>query len=183
MRAIYWIAGLLAAFLIWQSYDRRDAVREASADGAFAYAGYTIAPLEPFQLTARILSTRSYRTGREAELSPIDLAVGWDEMSKPVNIHQLEISQRNRWMYWKAERLPLPRRQLESSIANVHIIPASADVAAQLEGLIAGAKVILGGDLVQVSADDGWRWRSSLSRTDTGARSCELLWLKTLQVL
>ena len=183
MRTIHWMLGLIAGFLVWQGLDQRNAVREVQADGAYAYRGYSITPLEPFQLTGRILSTHSYRSGREAELSPIDLAVGWDEMAKPDNIAQLNISQRNRWMYWKAKRLPLPRRQLESSMANVHIIPASAGVAEQVQTLAPGTLVTLDGDLVQVIADDGWRWRSSLSRTDTGARSCEVLWLTRVQVL
>jgi hypothetical protein len=180
---MHWIVGLAAALLAWNWLDQRDAVRAETADGSYTYPGYTIAPLESFQLTGRILSARSYRSGREAELSPVDLAIGWDEMAKPDNIAQLDISQRNRWMYWKAKRLPLPRRQLESSMANVHIIPASADVAEQVQTLAPGTLVTLDGDLVQVNADDGWRWRSSLSRTDTGARSCEVLWLTRVQVL
>lgn len=180
---MHWIFGLSAALLALNWLAQRDTVGQTLPNGSFVYPGYTIAPLEPFQLTGRILSTRSYRSGREAELSPVDLAIGWDEMAKPDNIAQLDISQRNRWMYWKAKRLPLPRRQLESSMANVHIIPASVDVAEQVEALAPGSLVTLDGDLVQVNADDGWRWRSSLSRTDTGARSCEVLWLNRIQVL
>jgi len=34
------------------------------------------------------------------------------------------------------------------------------------------------GRLVDILGDDGWRWRSSRSRTDTGNGSCELLLLE-----
>ncbi|MFK7914970.1 MAG: hypothetical protein AB8B93_13720 [Pseudomonadales bacterium] len=183
MRQLFWLFGLIAALLVWQWLDQRDAVRELRTDGSFDYPGYTIAPLEQFELTGRVLSTHSYRSGREAELSPIDLAMGWDQMAEPGNIAQLNISQRNRWMYWKAQTLPLPRRKLESSMANIHIIPASATIAEQVNLLDAGAMVTLIGQLVQVDGDDGWRWRSSLSRTDTGDKSCEVLWLEQIQAL
>jgi hypothetical protein len=44
-------------------------------------------------------------------------------------------------------------------------------------------RVRVAGKLVEVHADDGWQWRSSLSRTDTGASACELLWLERLEIL
>jgi hypothetical protein len=31
-------------------------------------------------------------------------------------------------------------------------------------------------------APDGWRWRSSLTREDTGAGACELVWVERIAV-
>ena len=39
------------------------------------------------------------------------------------------------------------------------------------------------GWLVEARAADGWRWRSSLTRDDTGGGSCELVFVRDLQVL
>jgi hypothetical protein len=33
---------------------------------------------------------------------------------------------------------------------------------------------------VDISAEDGWRWRSSRSRTDTGNGACELILLERI---
>ena len=33
-------------------------------------------------------------------------------------------------------------------------------------------------ELVEATSEDGWRWRSSLTREDTGARSCELVFVE-----
>ena len=182
MRLILFILGGLTAYLVLQHLDSRDAARELRGDGSYAYTGYTIKPLEAFELTGRLLSTREYRSGREAELSPVDLVMGWGPMAEPANLAMVEIAQRNRWAYWQAQTMPMPRRQLESNMANIHIIPATAALATQLEGLEVGDDVTLVGELVQVNAEDGWRWRSSLSRTDTGEGSCELLWLTSMRV-
>ena len=35
--------------------------------------------------------------------------------------------------------------------------------------------VFLKGALIEIQSSDGWRWRSSLSREDTGAGACELM--------
>ena len=37
-------------------------------------------------------------------------------------------------------------------------------------------------DLIEVRGADGWRWRSSLTREDTGAGACELVWVERIAV-
>lgn len=175
MKWMLTIVALLAAYF-WLG--RSTSVGQLNADSSYGYPGYEITTLETFRLSARVLSKRSYSGGREADLSPVDLAVGWGAMAEAENIDQIELSQRNRWMYWNAQKMPVPRRQLESSMANIHIIPANVAVAELLDNLPVGVMVALEGELVEVRGADGWRWRSSLSRTDTGAKSCELLLLR-----
>jgi hypothetical protein len=51
-------------------------------------------------------------------------------------------------------------------------------VARRLKDVRPGQVVRLRGYLVAVTADDGWQWRSSLSRTDTGSGACELFWVE-----
>jgi hypothetical protein len=150
------------------------------ATGGLAFPSYRIEPLEAFEIEARILSREDYRLGREADLSPTDLAIGWGPMANPDVLEHIEVSQGNRWYYWKARRLPIPRADIVSHSANVHVIPGSERVAAELARLSIGDQVRLSGSLVAVRAEDGWRWVSSLSRTDTGAGSCELLMLESL---
>jgi hypothetical protein len=40
-----------------------------------------------------------------------------------------------------------------------------------------GQRVRIDGWLVQVDANDGWHWRSSLSREDTGGGACEVVYV------
>jgi hypothetical protein len=152
-------------------------------DGSLRYPGYTIAPLEDFTLEARVLSRRDYRHDREAELAPTDLALGWGPMAEDSVLGEIDISQGNRWYYWRASRLPIAEREIARHSANVHVIAASAELAASLAAIRPDDRVRIAGKLVEVRATDGWRWRSSLSRSDTGAGSCELLWLERLDVL
>ncbi|MEM9621590.1 MAG: hypothetical protein AAF993_08080 [Pseudomonadota bacterium] len=152
-----------------------------AGDGELSYPGYQIRSLESFDLSGRVLSRKNYRMGREADLSPLDLAMGWGEMADPDVLADIEVSQRNRWYFWQAQQMPIARRAIETQSANIHIIAANETVARQLQNIAAHDEVRLRGDLVEVRADDGWRWRSSLSRTDTGRGACEVLLLHDLE--
>jgi len=45
------------------------------------YREFRITPLAQFHIRAKVLSKENYYFGRESELSPVDLALGWGRMS------------------------------------------------------------------------------------------------------
>lgn len=145
--------------------------------------GYELTTLAEFDITARVLSTRSYSSGRESELSPLDFALGWGDMSDEVFLHHFTISQRARWMHWKTSELPMPKREIIKHTANMHIIPANETLANELENVFKGQVVHLSGFLVRVRASDGWTWTSSMSRDDTGSRACEVFYVESFMVV
>ena len=142
---------------------------------------YRVEPLAAYTIEARILGTERYRLGREAEISPVDFAVGWGAMSDSAVLRQIDITQSSRFYFWRVQQFPIPQQEIESHSANMHMIPANAAVARKLNQVRPGHIVRLRGYLVAVSADDGWQWRSSLSRTDTGNGACELMWVESVE--
>ncbi len=144
-------------------------------NGVQVVNGYQIRELARYAGEFRILGRQTYSSGREAEFSPLDLAVGWGDMARPEIYSQVDVRQSNRWYYWHVDQFPIPRRELETHTANMHIIPANASVAADLNKIKPGDLVYLQGALVEIQAADGWRWRSSLSREDSGSGSCEVM--------
>jgi hypothetical protein len=46
-----------------------------------------------------------------------------------------------------------------------------------------GQIISLQGQLILAEGYDGWRWQSSLSREDTGARACELVYVTSISIL
>lgn len=144
----------------------------------FARDGYTITPLARYEVTAVVLSRERYHNDREADLAPVDLALGWGPMSIAKVINDLSISQSGRWYeyHWSGEP-PLEPRTIATHSANTHCLPADAGVRDQLLAVKRHQVVSLEGYLVEISSPDGYRWRSSLSREDTGAHACEVLWV------
>ena len=174
--------GVAAGVWLW-SHQRGGVVATTLADGGLEYPGYHINALENYEIDARVLSRHDYRDDREAALAPTDLALGWGPMADEGVLASIEVSQNHRWYFWRAAKLPIPAREIEHHSANVHIIAASTAAANALAGVKPHDRVRVAGKLVEVHADDGWQWRSSLSRTDTGASACELLWLERLEIL
>jgi hypothetical protein len=190
------IAGILILFGAYQCWDSREVtqppgilapnqpIQQDIADPKpFDFKGYRVTPLASFEIEARVLSRERYRRGREADLSPIDLALGWGPMSAQEVIEHLDISQSNRYFRWRADRLPLPPPVIARHSANMHIIPAGDPIEKELMRIRKGHIVRLGGYLVQVNAPDGWSWRSSLTRSDTGGGACEVILVDRIAVL
>jgi hypothetical protein len=57
------------------------------------------------------------------------------------------------------------------------MIPGSEAVADALDDVAPGERVRIDGWLVEAQAPDGWRWRSSLTREDTGGGACEVVYV------
>ena len=135
-----------------------------------------------FDITARVLSRKNYG-GADGELVPLDLAMGWGRMSDSDVLQHIDISQSGRFYYWHVQQFPIPRREIETSSANMHMIPADADVKNQLEQVRAGEVVHLEGFLVDASRPGGWHWKTSMTRDDTGAGACELIYVERVDVV
>lgn len=148
----------------------------------FQLEDYQLTPLADFVISARVLSTEDYWMGREAELSPVDLALGWGRMAEPAILENIKIRQSSRWYYWSTDNFPIPRREIETHSANMHMIPANDDIKDQLKAIDENQVITLAGSLVRADAADGWQWISSLTRDDTGNRACELFYVTDVQV-
>ncbi|TAK92150.1 MAG: hypothetical protein EPO06_02775 [Burkholderiaceae bacterium] len=160
-----------------------DPLQSSTHAAAFQYHGYTIEPLADFQITARTLSVEHYSTGRESDLSPVDLALGWGRMSDSAVLKQLQISQGGRFYFWRYENEPpIPVPEIISHSANMHMIPADVSVENKLRAVRQGEIVSLSGYLVKITAGDGWHWQSSLTREDSGAGACEVIWVQQVSV-
>ena len=155
-------------------------------DSSVSYSidDYSIAGVAKFSIKAKVLSRKNYHIGREADLSPIDLALGWGNMSDEAVLEKIEISQSNRFYRWHVEPFPIPRREIETHSANMHLIPASDAVKRAIDRVRKGDIVEISGSLVNVTSNTGdWHWNSSQTRNDTGKGACELILVESLYIV
>lgn len=97
-------------------------------------------------------------------------------------LERMKIYQSGRYYFWQAPRLPIPGGEISRHSANMHMIPSSNKIARALKRVRRGQVVQLSGYLVKIEAPDGWQWRSSLSRKDTGNGSCEVIYVKDFRI-
>ena len=143
--------------------------------------GYHITALATYSIEAEVLSKARYYMGRECDLSPVDFALGWGRMSDQSLLDNLQISQSGRWYnyHWDGAPPADPQEIVQHS-ANTHLLPATPAISAQLLAIKPGSIVKMKGYLISATASDGWTWVSSLSRYDTGNRSCEVMWVESV---
>jgi len=164
----------------------RDPVQTMVTDArSIEHKGFTLVPLATFEVEARVLSTERYWLWRAAQLSPLDLALGWGPMSNQWVVDRLEISQGNRFYHyrWPASGPPIPVADIVAHSANMHMIPASSAVWSELKAVRPGHVVRFRGYLVSARKPDGWRWDSSLTRKDSGPGACELVFVEAVTIL
>jgi hypothetical protein len=156
----------------------------ASPPLAFEKAGFQIRALATYSGRALVLSKEHYWFDNGAKLSPYDLALGWGVMSDQSVTDQLSMSQGSRfYRYQPAKReWPIPVEDINRNSSNTHMIPANPDAERVLGAVRPGQVVRFSGYLVEATAPGGEKWRSSLTRDDSGSGACELLWLETLEV-
>ena len=156
---------------------------EIKKQAGFLFKGFRVNPMAEFQLKAKVLSKEDYFLGRESELSPVDLALGWGQMSDEEVLKSIDISQSGRWYHWSTRKFPIPRRTIETHSANMHMIPADDAVESKINKAKEGQIIALVGYLVRVDHDDGWHWQSSLTREDSGAGGCEVVFVTDFEII
>lgn len=190
------ISILLAIAILWFVFLRNDAVRFGPGvlapdppkqvniifPKSFPFKDYTITPLAKFHIKARVLSRENYRWDRESNISPVDLALGWGRMSDEKVLDLIDISQSNRRYRWWTDKFPIPRREIETHSANMHLVPANQSVKSMINRTRKGDIVEFSGYLIRIDMKDGWHWISSLSRDDTRNNACELVWVENFEI-
>jgi hypothetical protein len=193
---LWFSVAALLALVVWQVWPDRVIEHEAGVlcpdeprqtkstrRSPWLHGDFMITALADYDIRARVLSRREYGSGKESDLSPVDLALGWGPMSDQFVLDKLEISQGHRWYKWKVKDLmPIPQKDIERSSANVHIVPANSVVEDALDDVYVGSIVHMTGYLIKATQEGTWRWVSSTTRNDTGDGACEVFWVETMKV-
>lgn len=157
---------------------------EPASQAPITRGDYLLTPLADYDIEARVLSREDYSIDAGSDLAQTDLAVGWKRMSDSAVIDQLEIEQSARFFTYRwPDAPPIPAREIERSAANMHMIPADDGVARDLQKVRKGSIVRMRGHLVAARRNDGFQWRSSLTRNDTGGGACELFLVDSIELL
>jgi hypothetical protein len=161
--------------------DREPVQQMISLQAVGNFKKYTITAVAAYAIEARVLHTKHYWADGN-DLVPYDVAVGWGAMSDQAVLDRLSISQGNRFFFYEWQNQPpIPRGEIETHAANMHVIAADKNVASAVKRLRRGEFVAMRGYLVNVSGPDGFCWNTSLRRDDTGNGACELFYVESIE--
>ena len=196
MRIVFMVLLLASFYGAWHAWENRaftapDGVlarevplqQDLDPPPTFDAGGLTFIERARYDLTVRLLRKERYLIDGGASIAPYDLAVGWGPMSDSRVLDQLDITQMGRFFYWRMRdtaKFPLSTHDLIVSAGQIHAIPATPAVERQLGKLRRGQVITLHGFLVDVRGPRGFTWNTSLTREDTGAGACEIMWIEAI---
>ncbi len=143
---------------------------------------YRISPRAAYDVAARVGATERYWWGAPGSLLPWDFVLTWGAVTKDPGWSRISFSQSGRFYQWSTHDSSLDLGYVSSHTANTHLLPGSSRVASALARVRRGDVVRLEGDLVDIEGPGGFAWRTSLTRTDTGAGACETLYVHAITI-
>jgi len=139
-------------------------------------------PRASFDVSAVVTGDEHYRFDDGAFLVPVDLVMTWGKLPEEPYKSRVSYGQITRYYFWRTKASDLDLHYIKSHSANMHMIPADDNLRRALLSVGAGDRVRVHGLLVNANRDDGFYWKSSLTREDDGPGACELVWVEEIQI-
>lgn len=147
---------------------------------------FTLKLLASYKISGLVKSRKKYSNDWNSVLSPMDVVLVWGKLAELTMDEFIKYWQRNRWYYYEYKAgTPVSKDYIISHSSNNHLIPATENIKSALNLIDVGKKICIEGYLVYITAKykgtDHW-WNSSLSRKDSGNGSCEVIYVKKINI-
>ncbi len=183
---------MLMGYVIWTEIpvDRGPGVTAENApiiekikeSESFEYKESSLTSVMAVKAKVRVLDRERYFFDNMSSFSPIDVLIGWNEMSDQRNLEFLHFSMSSRDWDHKLTRLPLSVQEIRDQTALWHLIPSTPEIKKRINNLRDGHIITLEGYLVNVLDKEGFKWETSTSLDDTQRPRNEIVWVTSLAV-
>lgn len=151
---------------------------------------YQIEPVFNYELYGLVVSKHNSDSWRDHVhkawgdyINTQDICVIWGENVKSNRFHQVEFSSGNWTCYFYTKSNEVYQSFRLDQLSNNHVIPANDTVAKILNQIEIGDQIHLSGNLVNYSIDHSAPRNTSTVRTDTGNGACEIVYVKTAEII
>ncbi len=190
---------LVLLFFVWQyfyAFDRSPAVGVGILAGSppftslpnrprFQFDGYTIIPRFAIEVDGRVLDAEKYYFDGISRVSPVDVVLGWEELSDERTIESADPSIVSRRYSWETDSPIVNSQTIKSKTALYHLIPATQAIGSQLKQLKIGQILTIRGHLVNVKSSTGLKWQTGASKDLNSAdeKQGELLFIDQIDII
>lgn len=138
--------------------------------------------LATYEIVAQVKSIKDYSDDFTSQISPRDFALAWGDVNMPSIDNYVHYRQNERWYYFTvSSKAPVSAEYVDYYSANTHIIPANPTILETVRSVQTNDRITMKGYLVNAYFKNGY-WQSSLTRSDTGDGSCEIMYVTDIVI-
>lgn len=139
-----------------------------------------------YHIAARVVCKAEFSSGWAGQTAPFDLTLVWGDLAQDRLRKHIAYTHLGRWYHYHYKAgCPVSSDYIIAHSANCHIIPANDYIRGAVKRIRVGDRIALDGFLVRLEGavkGERCRWYSSITRTDSGDGSCELIYVSRVQI-
>ena len=156
----------------------------SSADRqTFRIGDYQYFPGSSIQIDGRVIKASRYYFDSMSRISPLDVVLGWDNLSDESVYSLLDFSTSSRSYEWESNRTLIDDTEVKSSTNLYHLIAADEGVTQQLRRIKIGDVLVIQGYLVSVKSAAGLKWQSNSTNSFRGNVAGDIVYVNNLEII
>lgn len=148
----------------------------------FTFKDATLTPKKQIEGEVRILDRKRYYFDSYSRYSPIDVIVGWNDMSDERNLDYIYHMLSDRSFELNLSYPPIERDRINRESDLWHLIPSTSLINEQIKQLRKGHIIKIEGLIVDINHDTGFNFISSTSITDVKNKTGFAIWVQDFQI-
>ncbi|MEO1022037.1 MAG: hypothetical protein AAFW89_05785 [Bacteroidota bacterium] len=144
------------------------------------FGEYILKPKAEIKGKFRVLKKRRYYFDEYVSLAPVDVLIGWGEMSDERNLNFLYFEADDRTYDINITRPPIPIERIRKQTLLFHFIPSNNDIDQKIKHLREGQAMNIEAYIVDVDQENGLQWNSSEISAARKDYSNLILWVKKI---
>lgn len=200
LASIFLVIYLVCNFIVVRNKEKTEVSRNLQRPTQITTSGETVLIvgdkevdvdyIADYIIEGRVVETEDYvGYNIQNQISPTDIGMSWGIIARDENNKKIKWSATNsRWLNWRVDDEKWldeigGKDIINQNSSNTHLIPADEEIEKQIRLIEINDYVKLEGYLVNVNYGNetySYSLNSSTSRTDTGYRSCEVMYVKSL---
>ncbi len=162
--------------------DKAPVLVDNSKEEPFSYNEAELMPAGSVSAEVRVISKKRYFLDGMSSFSPIDVLVGWNDLSDQRNLDYLHFDLSERTFSKKPYQLPVTHKEINEQTALWHLIPSTDEIKSELGRLRDGHLLKIEGLLVNVRDKKGLKWETSKDLFDSDKPEHEIIWVTSIQL-
>ena len=146
------------------------------------FQDYSFLAFKKFKGEVRVLHKKRYLFDAKKDIAPIDLLVGWGEMSDERNIDFIQFNLNHRDVTLNYIHPPIPEDEISKQMILFHLVTESDSVTKKIRRLRIGNNIELEGLYIRQQSTPSIIWNSESNNNYPNTIEKSILWVTKLEV-